>query len=264
MKRPTNSNSTEEKKQGVSPWSTFNIWQYLLIFTLIIVLIPAIFLALDFFNINSRIGFTVNYDWLGFFGGFLGGTFGGVATFLGVYLTLKHQRKADKESQRLALIPILEYKIRYDKSDFDNSRGQLADEGIIPLFNIGQASFEDKNSLEWYFNLIINNVGMGHAQISTIQLKFLNAQNPKEVITEENMGYTYKLVKKDDERSFKCMIYAPRDNAIGMVGYGLNITINYQDLLGNRYEQVVHAGIAGGGGINHANLSSYENFKLLN
>lgn len=237
--------------------------KYIFILVLIIFLPPIFFLAIDFFNINSYIGLTETYDWLGFFGGFLGGTFGGIATFLGVKLTLNYQKNADYEKNRLSVIPILEYKIRYDKADFDNSMGQLADESGAPHINIGEASSQDKNSVEWHFNLIISNVGMGHAQISGINFTFVNWNDHQEIIKNDKIGYSYKLVKKDDEKSFKFMIYAPGENKNDGLGYGLKVNIEYQDLLGNKYEQLVHAGIAHADGISFANLSYYDNFKLL-
>ncbi|MDQ6598070.1 hypothetical protein [Bacillus salipaludis] len=263
MKFKTHNNSREVEGLDKSLFSTSEKRKYILIFGLIIFLTPTFFLVIDFFNLSSYIGFTVTYDWLGFFGGFLGGTFGGIATFMGVYLTLKYQKKADYEKNRLSVIPILEYKISYNKADFDNSMGQLSDEGGIPHINISKASYQDKNSLEWYFNLIICNVGMGHAQISRINLIFVNGNNHEEIIKKEEIGYSYKLVKKDHDKSFKFLIYAPGENIHDNFAYGLKIKIMYQDLLGNKYEQLAHASIASSDGINFANLHYYENFKHL-
>ena len=43
-------------------------------------------------------------DWLAFFGSILGGLIGGLCTFLGVRLTLKHEREKEfKEIQRKAV-----------------------------------------------------------------------------------------------------------------------------------------------------------------
>lgn len=245
------------------PLSTLENKKYICIFVLLIFLTPTFFLAMDFFNLNSYIGFTLNYDWLGFFGGFLGGTFGGVATFMGVYLTLKYQKNADCEKNRLSVIPILEYKIRYNKDDFDNSMGQLSDENGFPHINIKNATNQDTNSLEWYFNLIISNVGIGHAQISGINFLFVNGNNHEEIIEKVEIGYTFKLVKKDDVMSFKFQIYAPNEINDEKLVFGLKIIIMYQDLLGNKYEQLVNASITSSDGINSADLDDYHNFKLL-
>ncbi|MDM5220812.1 hypothetical protein QUF86_08620 [Peribacillus sp. NJ11] len=233
--------------------------QYVIIFFIIILLIPAFFITLDIFNITSFIHLTKEYDWLGFYGGFLGSTLGGAVTFLGVYLTLQHQKKTEDEKNRLSVIPILEYKISYNQEDFDNSNGQLAGESWGHI-NIGEATYEDKDSLEWYFNLIINNVGMGHAQIRSITFRFVDAENNHKVIKEVKEEYSYKLVKKDDEKSFKAQIYAPGKDVKELI-YGLKIIVHYQDLLGNKYVQLLHAGIAKSSDINFVDLHFYEHFQ---
>lgn len=247
------------------------IQKYFLFLVFIMFLTPALFLLLDILNITTYIDLSKNYDWLGFFGGFFGGTFGGVATFLGVFLTLKYQRNSDYEKNRLSVIPILEYKISYDKNDFDNSNGQLAGE-VINNINIGQASFQDEESLMWYFNLKIDNVGMGHAQVSNINMSI--GDNCEPIIKEELFGYSYKLVKIGQETSFKFFIFAPKSLNVDdhTNGYSIRIIIQYQDLLGNKYNQQVRASIASSvlrdnneiiNRINHANLNYYENFTLI-
>ncbi|MBT2680000.1 hypothetical protein J7E38_13380 [Bacillus sp. ISL-35] len=236
--------------------------KYVFIFFIGILLIPLLFVVLDIVNITNHISLTREYDWLGFYGGFLGSTLGGIATFLGVYLTLQHQKKVEDEKNRLSVIPILEYKISYNKTDFDNSNGQLAGE-VWSHINIGEATYEDKDSLEWYFNLIISNIGLGHAQITGINFKFVASEDHNVVIQEQQIGFSYILVKKEHDKSFKAMIYAPGKD-VNELTYGLKIIVQYQDLFGNEYEQLIHAAIASSNGINFADLSYYENFKLIN
>lgn len=235
--------------------------KYIVILLAIIFIIPVLFLVLDLINITAIVSLTRDYDWLGFYGGFLGGILGGIATFLGVYLTLQHQKNENEENNRLSLIPVLEYKISYDKADFDNSKGQLAGE-VWSHINIQGATYQDKDSLEWHFNLIISNIGLGPAQITGISFQFVAPEDHSVVIEEARIGYSYKLVKKDDERSFKALIYAPGKD-VEEITYGLEITVQYQDLLGNAYEQLIHAPIGRSSGINSVHLSYYENFKLL-
>ena len=134
---------------------------YILIITLLVFLLLSV---LDIINITNYVPFSHNYDWLGFSGGFFGSIIGGSITFLGVYLTLKFQKNSDDEEKRLSIIPIFEYKLSYNKYDFDNSNGQLNGE-IIEHINIDGATFDDGKSEEWYFNLIAENIGLGHAQI---------------------------------------------------------------------------------------------------
>lgn len=89
------------------------------------VLVILLTMVLDFTNITQYFPFSHNYDWISFGGSFLGGIIGGLATFGGVYFSLKSQKEADDEKNRQAVIPVMEYKISYDKADFDNSSGQL-------------------------------------------------------------------------------------------------------------------------------------------
>jgi hypothetical protein len=237
-----------------------------IIWLFIIVLFTSIiFLGLDIFNITTFIGFTKNYDWLSFFGGLLGGAVGGIATFLGVYFTLKHQKHSDDENNRLLNIPILEFKISYNKEDFDNSSGQLSGE-VITHINILHASYQDKDCLEWYYNFIISNEGMGHAQLKGID--FIINTSDGVFLQKEQIGYSYKLVKKGTSKSFKFMIYAPSKTNNIENQYSIKLMVHYQDLLGNNYIQRIHTGIASSelenkNRINHADLSHYESFQLI-
>ena len=123
-------------------------------------------MVLDFTNITQYFPFSHNYDWISFGGSFLGGIIGGLATFGGVYFSLKSQKEADDEKNRQAVIPVMEYKISYDKADFDNSSGQLNGE-VIPHINVEGATY-DGESEKWYFNLIAENIGLGSAQILSV------------------------------------------------------------------------------------------------
>lgn len=185
---------------------------------------------------------------------------GGAITFIGVYITIKKQKESEDEKNRLSLIPILEYKLSYNKDDFDNSKGQLAGE-IISHINIEGATFDDGKSEEWYFNLIINNVGIGHAQIIDIELIF--KENGKEkIIHSHKEGYCYKLVKVNDSKNIMFMIYAPKkhfyekDKPVHGFIYPIDIIVKYQDLLGNKYKQNIKACIT--------KSVLYENQKVIN
>lgn len=113
------------------------------------------------------------------------------------------------KKNRLSIIQILEYKISSDKADFDNSERQLADDGAIPHINIEKAEYNDNKSIEWYYDIKVKNVGLGHAQIK--KLKFIIGDNNYNIIEEQNIGYVYKLVKCNEERDLKFIIYAPKN-----------------------------------------------------
>lgn len=232
---------------------------FFLILTFITLFIIVIFSLLDIIDITQYINFTKNYDWLGFYGALLGSVIGGAITFIGVYITIKKQKETEDEKNRLSLIPILEYKISYNKRDFCNSRGQLAGQ-IISHINVEDATCNDEKSEEWYFNLIMNNVGIGHAQI--ISIKFIFKENGKEkIIHSYKERYCYKLVKVNDIKNFMFLIYAPKEHffkkgvPIQDFVYTLDILVTYQDLLGNKYQQIIKASIS--------KAVLYDNEKVL-
>lgn len=213
----------------------------LLIVAFIVIIL--FFILLDLFGIRKIIPLTINYDWLSFTGALLGSMIGGLITYLGVFLTLKYQENADSEKNRLSIIPILEYKLSYDKADFDNSQGQLAGE-VISHINIENAKYDDKKSFEWHFDLKVSNIGLGHAQITNV--KFIIGDNQKNFIQEENLGYSYKLVKMNDTQDLRFLFYAPKSrfkynhiNGKEFI-YTIDIINYYQDLLGNKYQQKVY------------------------
>jgi len=227
-------------------------------------------------NVTQFIPFSINYDWLNFYGALLGSIIGGTITYMGVYITINSQKKLDEEKNRLSIIPILEYKLSYDKKDFDNSKGQLAGQ-IISHINVEGAVYNDKNSEEWHFNLIVNNVGVGHAQIISVELNF-KENGTENIVHSTKEGYCYKLVKINETKNLMFMIYAPKKHFYkdGKPSqkfiYPIDIKIEYQDLLGNKYSQLIHAGmykavlLNGDEVVNHwnvADLNYYENYILL-
>ena len=65
-------------------------------FLVALVIVCALLIAADLFNITQYIPLTQNYDWLAFIGAIIGG----IATFSGVYFTLDYQKKSDEEKKR--------------------------------------------------------------------------------------------------------------------------------------------------------------------
>lgn len=216
--------------------------------------------AADLADITQYIPLTKNYDWLSF----LGAVIGGIATFGGVFLTWRYQIDSDKEKERLCRIPVLEYQLKYNKALFDNSNGQLAGE-IISHINLDEADYQNPDSLEWPLTLIITNAGDGHAQIRDITIEF-GDQNHVHIATHKE-GYSYKLVKKNESRCIRFLVYAPRrrfENPDFL--YSVKIWVFYQDLLGNQYKQLLHGALSCST-INitdtHADLHYYESFEHL-
>lgn len=250
--------------------------KFVICLTIMTLTIFGVLLTLDFYDITQYISLSYNYDWLGFAGGFLGSVIGGIITFLGVYLTLKFQKNTDDEKNRLSIMPIFEYKLSYNKEDFDNSEGQVAGK-VIPHINVEGATGDDGRYEEWYLHLIAENVGMGHAQIISIELNFKENGTDK-IICSQKIGYFYKLVKMNDKKSLMFMIYAPKERfykdgyPTQEFLYPLDIIVEYQDLIGNKYQQKLKSCIAKSvvyveeqvvSSWNVADLHYYENFEYI-
>ena len=203
-----------------------------------ILLLSFVFIVADLINITTYIPLTNNYDWLAFWGAILGG----LATLIGVYLTIKSQSETDKETRRVSSMPILEYKISYSKDDFDNSNGQLAGE-VISHIELEGANHLQESSYEWYYNLLITNVGIGHAKIE--RLDFVFGDQSYNFIQDSNVGYVYKLIKQGETKSLKFMVYAPSERFQKEdFCYTAEITVTYKDMMGNEYTQLIHSGLA--------------------
>lgn len=216
--------------------------------------------AADLADITQYIPLTKDYDWLSF----LGAVIGGIATFGGVFLTWRYQIESDKEKERLCRIPVLEYQLKYNKALFDNSNGQLAGE-VISHIDLEGADYQKPDSLEWPLTLMITNVGDGHAQIREIIIEF--GDHNHDHISTHKEGYSYKLVKKNESRCIRFLVYAPqgRFEAPDFL-YSIKIWVCYQDLLGNQYKQLIHGALSCST-INktdtHAGLHYYESFQYL-
>ena len=79
-------------------------------FLLALVIICALLIAADLYNITQYIPLTKNYDWLAFIGAIIGG----VATFAGVYFTLDYQKNNDEERMRNDNAPIIKIDVSYN------------------------------------------------------------------------------------------------------------------------------------------------------
>ena len=78
-------------------------------FLVALVIVCALLIAADLFNITQYIPLTQNYDWLAFIGAIIGG----IATFAGVFFTLDYQKKSDEEKKRNDNAPIIKIDVSY-------------------------------------------------------------------------------------------------------------------------------------------------------
>lgn len=229
--------------------------------------ISLVLVGLDLAGIRDWLPLTPHYDWLAFIGAILGGTIGGFITFGGVYLTLRQQRESDEMrraaekgaiqrhaeaehlSNRLSFMPLFEYRISYDPTDFDNSSGQLASEPGWPLYELDGAHHDDPDAIEFFYDLVITNVGLGHAFLTDVTLDVRdNQDNPVQTFQS---GFVNFLVKAGSRRDARYVFYAPQVAPPRFADprqyvYGILVTLKYRDLLGNEYQQVLRTSIAKG------------------
>jgi len=172
--------------------------------------------GLDLGGVRDWLPLTQHYDWLAFIGAILGGMIGGFITFGGVYLTLRQQREADElrraaekdanlrhaEAEhlrhRLSFMPLFEYRVSYDPADFDNSSGQLASEPGWPLYELDGAHHDDPDAIRFFYDLVITNVGLGHAFLTDVIFDVRDNQD-KPVQTFQG-GFVSFLVKAGSRR----------------------------------------------------------------
>lgn len=244
--------------------------KYIVWTIVLVILLTALLIVADVFNITKYIPLSSNYDWLSYIGALMGGLIGAFVTIGGIYITIKHERKIDQEKSRVENMPIFEYKVGYNSEDFDNSQGQLAGETISHI-NLDGASYDSENVIEWHYNLLISNIGLGHGLLESVHIDFGNEQH--QFIQDYEKSYTYQLVKLNEQRNEKFLIYAPstRFKDTNFL-YSMTIIIKYQDLLGNHYSQKLYSCISYSltqqedfnSGIPSADLHYYENFNYIN
>jgi hypothetical protein len=212
-------------------------------------------ILLDLLGIRRFIPLTSDYDWLAFVGAVLGGIVGGLVTFGGVYLTLQHANESELRRQaaedlrnRLSILPLFEFSVSYDPKDFDNSSGQLAEEPGMPIYSIDGATWDSSDAMRFAHDLIVRNVGLGHALLQTVIVDIRD--NRGQPVRSERMGFANFLVKSGSSRHIRMYFVAPRNNPRfedpRQYGFQILLTLYYDDLLGTGYRQVVHTAIAKG------------------
>ncbi len=211
--------------------------------------------VIDLLGGRRFVPLTDHYDWLSFLGALLGGIVGGLFTFGGVYLTLQQQRETDRLQRdadavktRLSIMPLFEYAVSYDPKDFDNTDGQLVNE-TMPIYLLDGGRQGDADSFEFLYDIVIRNVGLGHALLTNVTLNFRDRSH--HFIESQKYGFENFLVKRDSRRDLRHFLYAPRNSPRfaddpSQYGYAIEVLIQYEDLLGNKYRQKLLTSIAKG------------------
>ena len=197
-------------------------------------------------------------DWLAFFGSILGGLIGGLCTFLGVRLTLKHerekefkeiQRKAVEDKPRLEVIKYLDFEATKSSKKINNDCNVLFlsingfdDSDGIPRFYYNEKALDLKNLsfVEYCFK------NTGKTEIDDVCIT-TNLQRNTAVfelerrdiyITENLLNYEVwankRYIKPGQE--IKIRVYYSKDEVIGsMISYPLTIWLH--DINGRYWEQ---------------------------
>lgn len=219
------------------------------------VIIPFSIFLLDLFNITQYIPLTISYDWLSFFGSI----YASAITILGVFLTLKFQRKSEdekriEENKPDIIIDILREEIETKEdiqSTNQNSNGiyPLDYKNRIYLKNVGK---ETAKEIKYVVKIkgLEDKAKYGEIKIDT---------EKEMIITEKSVifGYirnsTFKILalqknesKELELRAIESIIEILAQSIIREKKIETNmndlqqsiiIEIRYQDLLGTKYER---------------------------
>ncbi len=137
-------------------------------------------------------------------------------------------------------MPLFEYAVSYDKADFDNSAGQLANEPGMPVYTLDEGKRGDPQSFESLYDIVVRNVGLGHGLITHVTLNFMD--NRRQFIKSENYGFVNSLVRKDARHDLRHSSHTPRNSERfsdprQRRSTRSEVVLKYQDLLGGAYEQ---------------------------
>lgn len=195
------------------------LW-YLVCFT------PIIIYYLDYFNLPSSWKMTKNVDsreWLGFLANYtssvVGAIIGGMITIFVARYQIKENNedneKRDKENLRLQNMPILSFSLNNDEFPVKNE-------------NIISTRFDDATVYD--LNIFIKNIGTNNIKNIKIDFNSEIINNKKLRLVGED---TLVVLEKEKEIVIqKSFFLEPTETP-----YKIYITVYYQDVLNNWYEQ---------------------------
>lgn len=224
------------------------------------VIIPFSIFLLDLFNITQYIPLTRSYDWLSFFGSI----YASAITILGVFLTLKFQRKSEdkkriEENKPDIIIDILreEIKAKDDMKSTNQNQNKKNDNGIYPpdyktriyLKNVGNGTAKDikcivkikdledkmkygkiKIDIEREMIITENSVIFGYIRNSTSKILALQKDESKEIELRA-IESIIEILAQSIIREKKLEI------DMNDLQQSIIIEIKYQDLFGTKYER---------------------------
>lgn len=212
----------------------------------VVLAIAVTLVVLDVGGFRTSLPLTSEYDWLGFAGGVVGGVAGGVMTLAGVLLTLRKSTRAELQRQhdegmrlRVSVMPLLDLKISEDPSYFDGSRPELARLGLSGI-HLGEPNQHIDHNAEMHkLALLVHNIGLGHARIRHVAVGLVGESGAiyrRGGITSSQMG----ILQIGEGQTILMGLQAPLNAPKKAFNVRqLTLTIYYEDLLGNRYSQLM-------------------------
>jgi hypothetical protein len=209
------------KKFCLSNKKKIKFWSLIIIFFLVII-------KLLYDNVDNVIKVSNINNWSAYYALF-GAVIGGIFTIIAVYITLRYERKKEEETNRLQVLPYLNYKyiVCDDTKDYNE---------YLSL-DIAAKYHDNEVSAEQYTRglLVIKNIGLRSAvEVNILQIDFDNLKMYQyceiDAIEVNNSGEVVisvipPTIKELKKRSIQSM--------------NIEILIGYSDLLDYYYEQTI-------------------------
>lgn len=213
-------------------------------------IVPLLIFLADIFNITQYIPLTKEYDWLSFFGSL----YASAITIFGVFLTLKFQKKSEEEkrieeNKPEIIIDILKEEIKKENENSGNGIYPPSYKNRIYLKNVGKETAKEIKCIAKIKEL--ENKDKYNAIKIDIEKEMIITDNS--IIFEYIRNSTFKILalqknesKELELRAIESIIHILAQSIIKEkrvetdmkdLEQSIIIAIEYQDLLGTKYEK---------------------------
>lgn len=213
-------------------------------------IVPLLIFLADIFNITQYIPLTKEYDWLSFFGSL----YASAITIFGVFLILKFQKKSEEEkrieeNKPEIIIDILKEEIKKENENSGNGIYQPSYKNRIYLKNVGKETAKEIKCIAKIKEL--ENKDKYNAIKIDIEKEMIITDNS--IIFEYIRNSTFKILalqknesKELELRAIESIIHILAQSIIKEkrvetdmkdLEQSIIIAIEYQDLLGTKYEK---------------------------
>lgn len=192
-------------------------------FFLALLIVCALLIAADLFNITQYIPLTKNYDWLAFIGAIIGG----IATFVGVYFTIEYQKRSDEEKKRNDNAPIIRIDISYKTLEEHHS-------GVFTLNGSEVYTSGFPKDFKKPYPIIELRLANAKPAFNVCIDSCATREHFDVVQTEAYAPAPYRLLSDECVKSMFWIQDAAEYESINILGI---IRISYSDMFGNNYFQ---------------------------